>query len=84
MKLLYHDQIVIFFVCMISSGYHGNDAYITLSYYYHAFSHNILGCFLFQVNKIKEELCNCHRRMAEFAQLSVFTVDEFQVTANRH
>ena len=33
-----------------------------------------------QVNKIKEELkCIAGRRLDEFAQSSVFTVDEFQV-----
>ena len=42
--------------------------------------HNImLSHFLSQVNKIREELIT-HHRLDAFAQSSVFTVDEFQVS----
>ena len=35
-----------------------------------------------QVDKIKEELNKFNYRLNEFAKLSVFTVDEFQVTTS--
>ena len=40
-----------------------------------------LGHCLSQVDKIKEELKKFNCRLNEFAKLSVFTVDEFQVTS---
>ena len=81
-----HNYVSYFsYIFTISIGYDDNAILVHYCIIILACMHSTLyalGHCPSQVDKIKEELNKFNYRLNEFAKLSVFTVDEFQVTTS--